>query len=183
MASDRSGTGSSPLARGTPSGDPPRPDGRRFIPARAGNTRNPASFQVTSSVHPRSRGEHERAAGIEVTAAGSSPLARGTPPPVAAHVAVPRFIPARAGNTGGLADVARLRAVHPRSRGEHFLDQINAHKAIGSSPLARGTLAGEADDRRLDRFIPARAGNTGTCRRPNVPISVHPRSRGEHRAP
>ena len=52
------GGGSSPLARGTQSeygaGCPPY----RLIPARAGNTSQPASITAYRAAHPRSRGEH-----------------------------------------------------------------------------------------------------------------------------
>jgi len=71
-----------------------------------------------------------------------------------------RFIPARAGNTHleQLGTIAQ--AVHPRSRGEHFVNHLPNRGEVGSSPLARGT--------------PRR--NRGS--RESVP--VHPRSRGEH---
>ena len=50
----------------------------------------------------------------------------------------------------------------------------------GSSPLARGTL--HLVDERVDRvrFIPARAGNTNPGVSGAEPLTVHPRSRGEH---
>ena len=51
--------GSSPLARGTHA----RPGGpglrARFIPARAGNTTSPKAAATCTTVHPRSRGEHD----------------------------------------------------------------------------------------------------------------------------
>ncbi len=50
----------------------------------------------------------------------------------------------------------------------------------GSSPLARGTrLLSSISDRR-PRFIPARTGNTSASRGSDAPLSVHPRSHGEH---
>ena len=77
-----------------------------------------------------------------------------------------RFIPARAGNT---------------IYSGYFLAPI---MPIGSSPLARGTLAACISVRPdlAHRFIPARAGNT--CSRTSAisSPSVHPRSRGEHTA-
>ena len=50
--------GSSPLARGTPMRRYLVMDGRRFIPARAGNTLILGLCSDAHSVHPRSRGEH-----------------------------------------------------------------------------------------------------------------------------
>jgi hypothetical protein len=112
------------------------------------------------SVHPRSRGEH-------------SPL----PSPAPAKA---RFIPARAGNTPTFAPRSMTASVHPRSRGEHQKMAFSVRAIVGSSPLARGTLARSSSVRSVGRFIPARAGNTSwPCRsRPSAP--VHPRSRGEH---
>ena len=52
--------------------------------------------------------------------------------------------------------------------------------ADGSSPLARGTHVELRHVLVVGRFIPARAGNTGTTRRRPRPGPVHPRSRGEH---
>jgi len=154
-------TGSSPLARGTRLVAVHRIAGRRFIPARAGNTVRAAFRQPLASVHPRSRGEHAhraapderrvgssplargtrtRSAVAKVNAFGSSPLARGTLLRHRRPLRRGRFIPARAGNTAAASAPAAPGAVHPRSRGEHGRPvQV---------PLAGG------------RFIPARAGNT-----------------------
>ena len=76
---DRSvlGHGSSPLARGLP----PRRSGAErnvgIIPARAGFTRPMRSTDCASTDHPRSRGVYPRSSALPMTAAGSSPLARG----------------------------------------------------------------------------------------------------------
>ena len=71
--------GSSPLARGTRrlSRLPRQP--RRLIPARAGNTTVRTLTTYAVSAHPRSRGEHSFLRSRASFAAGSSPLARGTP--------------------------------------------------------------------------------------------------------
>ena len=58
---------------------------RRFIPARAGNTRHTPSVghrRLSSSVHPRPRGEHSLTRSTVLAPkplGGSSPPARGTP--------------------------------------------------------------------------------------------------------
>ena len=69
---------------------------------------------------------------------------------------------------------------HPRSRGEHGKIKHAVAWAVGSSPLARGTLPNQAISRLRLRLIPARAGNTALSTRRIGAYSAHPRSRGEH---
>ena len=52
------GSGSSPLARGTPDSQPSAAGGAGLIPARAGNTFRWKTGRWGSRAHPRSRGEH-----------------------------------------------------------------------------------------------------------------------------
>ena len=148
--------GSSPLARGTPAdGFERRP---RPVHPRSGNT------------SPTVAADHDY---------GSSPLARGTrrSRPLLGHH---RFIPARAGNTRAWAIWTIGAPVHPRSRGEHSCCRLEAPVGHGSSPLARGTLQMLCRSPAMRRFIPARAGNTDSCRVRRALSPVHPRSRGEH---
>ena len=113
-------------------------------------------------------------------AAGSSPLARGTPPGNRPLRVRSRFIPARAGNTTPGAPSAATATVHPRSRGEHWSAERSAAVCPGSSPLARGTPLLRPPLLPAERFIPARAGNTRRTGSRCQPGAVHPRSRGEH---
>ena len=173
-------TGSSPLARGTPRVVRCPALGLRFIPARAGNTRPITRRPLGTAVHPRSRGEHGVAPAQGDRISGSSPLARGTRHErIGLRLAV-RFIPARAGNTRGVASCARPGAVHPRSRGEHVARRVRPVDVPGSSPLARGTRPTRSCRTRTGRFIPARAGNTAWLALADTAKTVHPRSRGEH---
>ena len=133
--------GSSPLARGTLGGMLVDSGKARLIPARAGNTLALTAPYARSSAHPRSRGEHLQAFRAAFLDAGSSPLARGTPPDCNYADNRGRLIPARAGNTLGYCRPRRSRAAHPRSRGEHILQRHLCPLHYGSSPLARGTLA------------------------------------------
>ena len=153
---------------------------RRFIPARAGNTRAATSPRAACTVHPRSRGEHEAAARVGQGVGGSSPLARGTRWRRPARQRWSRFIPARAGNTRSSTPSSPSRPVHPRSRGEHAGAARAAGGGTGSSPLARGTQFRSLDFGFDSRFIPARAGNTSWPKPRCKPAAVHPRSRGEH---
>ena len=173
-------TGSSPLARGTLDKVSGNTKAIRFIPARAGNTRPRKERASRAPVHPRSRGEHAFDVLSGNGRTGSSPLARGTRLLPPADRRAPRFIPARAGNTRRTTGRRTYTAVHPRSRGEHQRVLRRGEGGAGSSPLARGTHhRGPALPERR-RFIPARAGNTGTQSRTLPGGSVHPRSRGEH---
>ncbi len=111
--------GLSPLARGTRYISTGRTVRRRFIPARAGNTRSARTATIPSAVYPRSRGEHPTTCTASPSASGLSPLARGTPRFKAVIQWPARFIPARAGNTIINATPEMLITVYPRSRGEH----------------------------------------------------------------
>ena len=173
--------GSSPLARGTQGADDLQAFACRFIPARAGNTRRSPCAAWSPPVHPRSRGEHQGRPTHHSHVSGSSPLARGTRVLEAQRACEARFIPARAGNTVRTGRYRRPATVHPRSRGEHIIPACADCINCGSSPLARGTRDMPARLAAAEGFIPARAGNTKDVVMTVMVMSVHPRSRGEHR--
>ena len=91
-----------------------------------------------------------------------------------------RFIPAGAGNTPSGKSSSVIIPVYPRWRGEHSPTAPTSLKAIGLSPLARGTRHCRQPHRRRRRFIPAGAGNTTAETRSNPRFAVYPRWRGEH---
>ena len=157
---ENAGCGSSPLARGTRPPSRCSPPRHRFIPARAGNTGRGGTAPGAGPVHPRSRGEHQNPLLGTLQPAGSSPLARGTHRQPDGLGRAPRFIPARAGNTGRRRTRPRPSPVHPRSRGEHEIGRTPIAFGNGSSPLARGTRPCGRCPPHCRRFIPARAGNT-----------------------
>ena len=99
LLNDHGTSGPSPLARGTPPEVVPDVHQHRLIPARAGNTALRVASIRAASAHPRSRGEHTMHSVMFIFAAGSSPLARGTPDMLCGVWLVHRLIPARAGNT------------------------------------------------------------------------------------
>ena len=152
--------GSSPHARGTlrrfrTVGSPDR-----IIPACAGNTRL------------RSR--------VETLRSGSSPHARGTPAQSGERCGQHRIIPACAGNTTVPPTSAAASSDHPRMRGEHTGDVLVLKNLYGSSPHARGTRPGARAAVAGWRIIPACAGNTRCFQPFRVPLTDHPRMRGEH---
>ena len=173
-------TGSSPHSRGTLLEDGEDLLLERFIPALAGNTRPCWCRQATHPVHPRTRGEHAGDIVVGSASFGSSPHSRGTPTFICPCAQSLRFIPALAGNTRSLTISLTGIAVHPRTRGEHCSSVIPRYAAIGSSPHSRGTPEILWINDFRWRFIPALAGNTICCLLPCLPLSVHPRTRGEH---
>ncbi len=175
-----SGSGLSPLARGTLHGFGFLFDGRRFIPAGAGNTYKTRTHPPRGAVYPRWRGEHTPAALDLKKGRGLSPLARGTLHGYASSQRRSRFIPAGAGNTPRLFKRGRRGSVYPRWRGEHHKETILRFVQVGLSPLARGTLLQCQQSFPDCRFIPAGAGNTRRWHRQTPVLSVYPRWRGEH---
>ena len=133
-----------------------------------------------NSVHPRVCGEHADPCFDIADAFGSSPRMRGTHRTSTGGIRLPRFIPAYAGNTLWVAQGRRLEAVHPRVCGEHLSGYQIIHHYPGSSPRMRGTHAGLAVARSLQRFIPAYAGNTRAPGGTPSRCAVHPRVCGEH---
>ena len=146
--------------RGTQSHRLEPSDPGRFIPAHAGNTsvQIPARFPL--SVHPRACG--------------------GTRSSTSRAHRTYRFIPAHAGNTSYRSSSRRCTPVHPRACGEHDDTGLRLLPVAGSSPRMRGTQWSSARRLALQRFIPAHAGNTATCRQPWHGSTVHPRACGEH---
>ena len=135
-------SGSSPRARGTLDDHPLLRHLGRFIPACAGNTAWMQPRMMPNPVHPRVRGEHLIDMARSVQPSGSSPRARGTPETRHHEPAFRRFIPACAGNTVYWSLPMMQIWVHPRVRGEHRHARRLAHRAVGSSPRARGTPRG-----------------------------------------
>ena len=173
-------TGSSPLTRGKRERRRDPIAGARLIPAHAGKTVSCLRGCRPQRAHPRSRGENDpgglRPRGI----GGSSPLTRGKHEKSYPVPLVPWLIPAHAGKTGLAAAVDRLRAAHPRSRGENQSTRRPALLQRGSSPLTRGKPRLLQAGGLLRRLIPAHAGKTDSRRRTGRWCRAHPRSRGEN---
>ena len=131
----------------------------RFIPARAGNGGAEPLAGRVSSVHPRACGERLPAPSRSLSVFGSSPRVRGTVGFRLLLAGLGRFIPARAGNGQYMGSTVTTVTVHPRACGERAAYAIVSHAQAGSSPRVRGTVVPRKPQTRLQRFIPARAGN------------------------
>ena len=172
--------GSSPLTRGKREAATLDSHRERLIPAHAGKTGRCRYYRVRRAAHPRSRGENLRRPSGSLAASGSSPLTRGKPAQILQIEIAARLIPAHAGKTGLAAAVDRLRAAHPRSRGENQSTRRPALLQRGSSPLTRGKPRLLQAGGLLRRLIPAHAGKTDSRRRTGRWCRAHPRSRGEN---
>ena len=134
------------------------------------------------SVHPRIRGERAGDFRMRLERAGSSPHTRGTLRDGTPGRAILRFIPAYAGNAFWGCSSAASVSVHPRIRGERCVTHSMCPAIGGSSPHTRGTHEVDAGRCKINRFIPAYAGNaTGPAMMPREG-PVHPRIRGERHA-
>ena len=153
-------SGSSPLARGLPSGRPHTIRLRRIIPARAGFTcrRSPAAPRRPD--HPRSRGVYLPCIQLKNNMRGSSPLARGLLGQQCGRGGGYGIIPARAGFTRPPPIIQQIIQDHPRSRGVYRFRRNDRCPATGSSPLARGLRVATVVPFVQSGIIPARAGFT-----------------------
>ena len=156
-------TGSSPLTRGKHFSDAHFAALSRLIPAHAGKTRTRLARALSSTAHPRSRGENVSQRAGRWYASGSSPLTRGKPAGTSSITRMEGLIPAHAGKTHeGRTRRDDLEA-HPRSRGENTPAALSRVKVNGSSPLTRGKLDVLSADHPERRLIPAHAGKTCIC--------------------
>ena len=172
--------GSSPRMRGTLGDAADQVAERRFIPAHAGNTGQPAARPLPQPVHPRACGEHTNKYNGMRVISGSSPRMRGTHRPRRLRSDANRFIPAHAGNTWLRRAGRSWQPVHPRACGEHWYRRPCSMAHAGSSPRMRGTHTPPRPPAPGRRFIPAHAGNTAPARPARRSAPVHPRACGEH---
>ena len=171
--------GSSPRPRGTAITSQSSAITNRFIPAFAGNRKPPDAAQITTSVHPRVRGEQIGIWARMRSPAGSSPRPRRTVPHRLVDVDMVRFIPASAGNSSDPFHRRCGGAVHPRVRGEKSPGRSMNVCGTGSSLRPRGTGAAGLGGGTDLRFIPASAGNRSPADADRRAAPVHPRVRGE----
>ena len=116
------------------------------------------------------------------TIVGSSPRVRGTERERLRSLGCLRFIPARAGNSPSPRPLRARTPVHPRACGEQPSTHGSVCHAFGSSPRVRGTGGEPGPLDRVERFIPARAGNSASPRPLRARTPVHPRACGEQAA-
>ena len=114
------------------------------------------------------------------TKTGSSPLSRGIRGAERCSEGVGGIIPALAGNTRSTANMLKMHADHPRSRGEYQPHHPRPDPHRGSSPLSRGIPGRRGNEPQVRGIIPALAGNTSPVFPDSWVATDHPRSRGEY---
>ncbi len=171
--------GSAPRVRGT--GDPERAaaSGSRFSPARAGNRPRCCLRRRAGSVQPRACGEQIDCRGAGPYSSGSAPRVRGTANGITLSTPIGRFSPARAGNSHDRFSLRRSRSVQPRACGEQLMRLGASREGRGSAPRVRGTGERHCSTPSLQRFSPARAGNSSRPLRSGPHAAVQPRACGE----
>ena len=110
---------------------------------------------------------------------GSSPHARGGPPPTSRRDPCRRLIPACAGRAPTSTRPRPPGSAHPRMRGEGFEDRLESARWRGSSPHARGGPVPRERKHLRPWLIPACAGRARYRTRCGTRPSAHPRMRGE----
>ena len=98
------------------------------------------------------------------TTKGSPPHTRGIPRFIDCVESVCRFTPAYAGNTDEHSNARTIKGVHPRIRGEYFIEVILAFLYLGSPPHTRGIREILTKTALQGGFTPAYAGNTAFTR-------------------
>ena len=132
----------------------------RIIPAHAGQTNTCLSRRPDRSDHPRACGANTQDEQIGVLAVGSSPRMRGKLVRQKIEIVVIRIIPAHAGQTRYDAPPLLIIADHPRACGANRRQGRCLRPEDGSSPRMRGKRNTTLPDSRVDRIIPAHAGQT-----------------------
>ena len=170
--------GSSPRVRGKRRGGRQRRVGVRIIPARAGQTPCWSTAMPQQTDHPRACGANTANKRLKITADGSSPRVRGKLGGAHSVGALPRIIPARAGQTSRAAGSHAVSTDHPRACGANPAALLSLVAASGSSPRVRGKPERRSLSDGQLRIIPARAGQTASLSWSRVQSSDHPRACG-----
>ncbi len=172
--------GTPPPARGPPD-DHDGPHGHeRNTPACAGTTSYRPADHTARTEHPRLRGDHGAQTRGVAHGDGTPPPARGPQAVVRRSGRPIRNTPACAGTTRRCCSPRAGWPEHPRLRGDHEHQPLDALRQNGTPPPARGP-----PDRRhvsgcARRNTPACAGTTWWPVAPPCTRAEHPRLRGDH---
>ena len=174
--------GLSPPTRGNPPFAALPTNGRRSIPAHAGEPPSPSPAAWASPVYPRPRGGTATPPATARGLPGLSPPTRGNRIGSVLQNGIMGSIPAHAGEPLIVAGVAARAEVYPRPRGGTAQRTLEKRSDYGLSPPTRGNHRSPLLPLGRTRSIPAHAGEPlrrferAHCER------VYPRPRGGTRA-
>ena len=131
-----------------------------IIPAHAGLTMKSTWSRKKRRDHPRACGAHIRSSCTSVNQTGSSPRMRGSQEGPVRAQQVHGIIPAHAGLTCSVCEIALMPKDHPRACGAHITPLSRSGIATGSSPRMRGPHLLVICSIPSRRIIPAHAGLT-----------------------
>ena len=170
--------GLSPRGRGKRLPAPLLSDGRRSIPAWAGETGGLYFEPGNWAVYPRVGGGNSGAGLTWRAGGGLSPRGRGKPATLTLQINGCRSIPAWAGETCTSARLARKLGVYPRVGGGNLRLPALSITFGGLSPRGRGKHGRQDALTGIMRSIPAWAGETGRRGRTEIRHQVYPRVGG-----
>ena len=150
----------------------------RIIPAHAGQTAAGGSATKSRTDHPRACGANVTARPMAPSRCGSSPRMRGKPQTLGIAWVCGRIIPAHAGQTPTDSQHDHHPADHPRACGANGGCRGVVGVLFGSSPRMRGKPCKGIKGRHRVRIIPAHAGQTSTPKRSVISSPDHPRACG-----
>ena len=168
------GGGPSPRARGIQCDAEIRTRSSGSIPASAGNPVRNNNMCCPAKVHPRERGESPPLGVVGCRRRGPSPRARGIRYRRERSAKCGGSIPASAGNPGCSRRSRRMKAVHPRERGESWDVRASPDCGLGSIPASAGNPLTHSLPHSIQGPSPRARGILRT-----FSPKVHPRERGE----
>ena len=175
--------GLSPRGRGKRIVNPPGKGRVWSIPAWAGETDDGPAHSRLRQVYPRVGGGNKRQGMAGVESSGLSPRGRGKPQLAGRRGAAQGSIPAWAGETQFLRDLAAANAVYPRVGGGNFRSLAQLPVLYGLSPRGRGKRPSGPLSGWRSGSIPAWAGETLWHDHPDLPPKVYPRVGGGNPIP
>ena len=170
--------GLSPRVRGNRPYPPAEGHQRGSIPARAGEPRCGPCAWWKITVYPRACGGTSPRPHRNRGRHGLSPRVRGNPYNKLRHWSIRGSIPARAGEPGTRTDRRTAAPVYPRACGGTYTVAPSAAVPSGLSPRVRGNHRPADDGHRLERSIPARAGEPPPAPTSRFDSPVYPRACG-----
>ena len=156
-------------------------DGRRYNPAYAGTTQPAVCRACERLIQPRVCGDYRITSLKAERDADTTPRMRGLRVVSTSDRTTWRYNPAYAGTTAPAAANLERRQIQPRVCGDYSSASPLPMPSRDTTPRMRGLLYQVSIRPQYNRYNPAYAGTTGTCRRPWHCSTIQPRVCGDYR--